>query len=271
MGLLDSCATFIAVLSACFGIIYTQDFEWSKISLSIISKSNLVDDVVFSAVRLSFALVVLITLILSISDEGLHLEIMNREGKPKPLHVKGFGRLTFFTYWAWIIEGIYFLITGILSLLSYLEIDLSQSLDSRYLSLLLRATWSLYEVNFALAYLVSIIVTYVLIGTHIKDGISTDPFFKPIALLTHNANVVFMASEFILNQLHFSRFHFVFAILFGLSYTLFSWYYYTRIGVFYYFFLDYARKDAPYLYILVMSVVSNSILYIHSVCNISLT
>jgi hypothetical protein len=58
-----------------------------------------------------------------------------------------------------------------------------------------------------------------------------------------------MGFEIICNRMSFSFWHFAFAILFGLAYTLFSWYWYTQVGVFYYFFLDYAREDSLIMYI----------------------
>ena len=118
----------------------------------------------------------------------------------------------------------------------------------------------MFEICFSCAYLVSTVVTYILIPVHIRDGNPTTLFFKPIAWLSHNMNVVFIGIEMCLNRLHFNYYHFIFAILFGLSYTLFSWYYYTKVGVFYYFFLDYDRKDSSMMYIAVMSVVSITIL-----------
>jgi hypothetical protein len=88
-----------------------------------------------------------------------------------------------------------------------------------------------------------------LIPAHVRDQVPTDTFFRPMAVLTHNANIAFMGFELIFNHMQFSAWHFPFAILFGIVYTLFSWYWYTQIGVFYYFFLDYARPDSVKLYI----------------------
>lgn len=64
-----------------------------------------------------------------------------------------------------------------------------------------------------------------------------------------------MVFELLVNRLKFHAPHFTYAILFGLAYTVFSWVLYARIKVFYYFFLDYERKDNVIVYLSLASVV----------------
>lgn len=112
-----------------------------------------------------------------------------------------------------------------------------------------------------MSFLVSIIVTYVLIPDSKKRGDAVNILFKPVALLTHNANVVFMVFELLTNRLQFNAWHFIFAVSFGLVYVVFSWFLYSQIKVFYYFFLDYERKDCIIVYTSLASVVSSLSLY----------
>ncbi len=110
-------------------------------------------------------------------------------------------------------------------------------------------TWILFEVSFPVAFIVSSVVTFVLIPTAKKNNLPVHHFFLVPALLMHNANVAFMVFEIIANRLHFVLLHFPFTLLYGMAYSLFSWYLYQHRGVFYYSFLDYGRKGALYWYI----------------------
>ena len=71
-----------------------------------------------------------------------------------------------------------------------------------------------------------------------------DNFFRRLPLMMHNLNVVFVATEVILNRLSFDLNHIPFIWLYGMSYIFFSWYWHSKVGVFYYFFLDYERPYA---------------------------
>lgn len=121
--------------------------------------------------------------------------------------------------------------------------------SQQYLAL---PTWILFEISFPVAYLVSAVVTFVLIPFVKKEGLPAKTFFLPMALLMHNANIVFMAWEFMLNELSFSYYHFIFMLFYGISYVIFSWIWYVYRGVFYYFFLDYKRKYALIWYIVLL-------------------
>ncbi len=77
-----------------------------------------------------------------------------------------------------------------------------------------------------------------------------------MALLMHNANVLFMAWEFIFNELAFSYYHFIFMLFYGIAYVVFSWVWYAYRGIFYYFFLDYQRKYAVIWYIVLLGFIT---------------
>lgn len=60
----------------------------------------------------------------------------------------------------------------------------------------------------------------------------------------HNANVIFMAAEFMINDIPLKFVHFPFILMYGVTYVIFAWIWHYYSGIFYYFFLDYDRKDA---------------------------
>lgn len=117
------------------------------------------------------------------------------------------------------------------------------------LSLLSKIAWISYEISFPISFLVSMVVTYVLIPTAKKSELPVHAFFKPLPLIMHNANVLFMSIEFMTNQLPFNFWHFPFLVFYGMIYIVFSWIWHHYRGIYYYFFLDYERKDALLWYV----------------------
>lgn len=117
-------------------------------------------------------------------------------------------------------------------------------------------TWVCFEISFPIAYLVSAVVTFVLYPFTKRNGLPTKSFFLPMALVMHNANIFFMAFEFMFNELKFSLYHFLFMLFYGLSYVVFSWVWFHYKGLFYYFFLDYHRKHAFWWHIALLVLVT---------------
>jgi len=128
----------------------------------------------------------------------------------------------------------------------------------------LRLTWILYEVSFSTSFLVTIVVTFVLIPATRANKLPDDVFFHPAAVSMHNLNVIFMTIETLLGRLTFFTMHFPFVIMFGILYVLFAWYWNSVKGVFYYFFLDYNRNWAILWHfgLLIMVI-------FYQICNIS--
>ena len=70
----------------------------------------------------------------------------------------------------------------------------------------------------------------------------------------HNLNVLNVAVEMIFNRIFFTASHLPFAILFGIAYVFFAWYWYSVKGFFFYYFLDYNCKSAVIWYIGLLSL-----------------
>ena len=107
-----------------------------------------------------------------------------------------------------------------------------------------------------MAFLVTLVVKYILIPNNKKNKIEINLFFKPIALLAHNFNIIFISFELLFNNLIFQKFHFIFGILFGIFYIIFSWLLYQKIKIFYYFFMDYQHKNNIFYSFLLSLIVS---------------
>ncbi|KAI8893760.1 hypothetical protein BC833DRAFT_607341 [Globomyces pollinis-pini] len=137
-----------------------------------------------------------------------------------------------FTVWSWNLQGIYFLST------LYLHLNNQPS------SIIIQTTAILFEVCFAVAMLVTIVVTFILIPVGMKRGQNVQGMFKPQSLIMHNLNMIFMVMELIWNQIQIDLTHLPFVILYGLTYVVFAWIYANIRGYFFYFFLNYNQPRA---------------------------
>jgi hypothetical protein len=186
-----------------------------------------------------------------LDSEGLKMTVLDRKGGSKVLHLFYLERFTMFTVWSWVLQGIYFLFAILIYAYEYNIFDVFGMISGGninnsviLLKYFTRITWVLYEINFAVALFISVVVTYVLIPGQRAKGLPVERMFTIIPLTMHNANVIFMAIEMFLNKLPFVAMHACFIILYAISYVVFSWFWMKfGHGIFYYFFLDY---DKPY-------------------------
>jgi hypothetical protein len=169
-------------------------------------------------------------------------------GTSSTVHLTHLARLTTFTVWSWILIGVYFTLT---LYITHCEATAHTHTHTHTHTpsdpvppWLLRLTWVLYEVSFSVSLLITVVVTFVLIPGAKQRGLPVVNFFNTPALLMHNANVMFMLFEGANNRLPVLLPHIVFGVLYGILYTVFAWVWHWHKGIFYYFFLDYARKDA---------------------------
>lgn len=204
-----------------------------------VSTSNYISSTYLFWIRFLMACIVwLSSTYVYLDKEGLTITLSKRNGELKTLHILNASRFTMFTMICWLLQGIYFTLSAYCSF--------AFSFNYTVPDTLLMLTWIFYEMSFATAYLVTIVVTFVLIPAHRKKGLPLDNFFKITALTFHNGNVLMMMTETLLNSLTFKFSHFPFIVLFGQIYVLYSWYLYSKLEVFYYFFLDYELEYAVF-------------------------
>ena len=175
--------------------------------------------------------------------------IFTRDGNSKLVPLKHLSRFTKFTVWCWTVLGVYLAMACYCSLAFSFGWPLSPEF--------LLATTVAFEIAFGTSYLVTTVVTFVLYPRHIKDGVDHMSLFEFYNVLQHNANVLIVAVEFALNKVPFVFAHFPFIVFFGQLYVLFSVWLHSRIGVFYYFFLDFEAPYAAFLQLGLLVLVSS--------------
>jgi len=150
-----------------------------------------------------------------------------------------------FTVWCWTAQGVYFA----LALASSLGVALPQPL--------ICLQWILFEVSLAMALLVTIIVTFVLVPVGIKRGHPVHFMFTWYVLAMHNGNTLLMILELVLNRFDIHAYHYPTVLAYGILYVLFAWANERYgVGAFYYFFLDYTRPYALFAYLGLFAAVS---------------
>lgn len=228
----------IVVFCLSVASIIFNNMNWDKISLINVATSQYITPSQLLFMRLIYTLINIGVTLFIMNDKPLNLSVL-KDGQIKKFTLYGFERFSAFTLWCWLLQGIYFV------LVTFCSNDYLTNINSTYLShKIICATNILFEINFATAFLVTVVVTFVLIPTGKAKGISVDPFFRIPALCAHNLNVLFMLSEALLSNMKFSLLHIPFVLLYGCAYVVFAWYWNQVKGVFLYFFLDYQRDYA---------------------------
>lgn len=110
-------------------------------------------------------------------------------------------------------------------------------------------TLVLFEVSCPLSILVTVIVIFGSIPTALRNGYAISRLFRWRPQVMHNGNVLMMQLSMLTAPPPIILAHFPYAVLFGCVYTIFSWAWFWRTGVFYYSFLDYRRPAAVPVYL----------------------
>ncbi|MGE3542200.1 MAG: hypothetical protein AB7N91_32895, partial [Candidatus Tectimicrobiota bacterium] len=110
-------------------------------------------------------------------------------------------------------------------------------------------TLVLFEVSYPMSFLVTSVVTFVLIPTARRHQHPTARMFRWRPLMMHSGNVLMMQAAMLSAPPPVTLAHLPYAVLFGCGYAIFSWYWFWKTGVFYYFFLDYRRPKALWIYV----------------------
>jgi len=235
-------------------VFYNTEHQWSPIDVETLANTQIpsvVSPFALAFFRLAAAATIWGTVLFIIFDPvGFPLVVLDKNESEKIVRLHGFSRLTTFTVWSWMLQGFYFTFATLGSFVKLYPSLFPPEVHyncSEYLSPL---AFILFEISFPVAFLVSSVVTFVLIPFERKNNPTTfDGYFLVHNLLMHNANIIFMAIEFFANDLHFTFHHYVYMLMYGLAYIIFSWGWKKYCNILYYFFLDYQRKDAVFWHI----------------------
>eukprot|EP00039_Didymoeca_costata_P001361 m.51855 g.51855 ORF g.51855 m.51855 type:complete len:320 (-) comp10758_c0_seq1:58-1017(-) len=198
-----------------------------------------------AAIRVLFAFVALTTAVSALTDfEGMVITTAYMEGsalkKPVKFHMRGLHKLSTFTMHCWFVITLYFLGVSLCSLAvatgqtQKLEDALGKS-TSHYFSVVL---WLFFEISSTFAWLVTTVVTFVLVPFSISKGDDGAVFQRWRGQVMHNANVVFMSTELLCSQFTMDWNHFPVGVLFASYYALLAWVWLATMGVVWYPFLD---------------------------------
>ena len=216
------------------------------VSLRDVSRSDLLPPVGVLLFRFSCAAVSLFTLLSVYRDKkGLELQY-----KAVKVHLRGLGRWTTFTTWCFSILFLYFAFATCCSAAVVFGFGEDVPLS------IVESTLILFEISYPTSILVTSVVTFVLFPLAQKHGRSTDRMFRWRPQVLHNWNVLMMQTAMLIAPPPMTFSHFPYAALFGCCYAAFSWLWFQRTRVFYYFFLDYRRPYAALTYLGLFAVIA---------------
>ena len=102
-----------AIILACSTYtIQTQDIQWAHLSIDVLGKSNLASlhPLIFGFLRALCACTVWFIIISIVIDKvGFTVTVLNLDNSKRSVLLKHFDRLSPFTVWSWILQGLYFL------------------------------------------------------------------------------------------------------------------------------------------------------------------
>lgn len=164
----------------------------------------------------------------------------NTKLSPKIIRLDGLRRLYFFTWWSFLLLTLSFLSSGTIPIM------VSMGMEEQISPWLLRFALVSFEISTPVAFLVSSAVRYALWPAVLnkRGPTGTTNFTEFDALVSHNANVIFIMAEVcLLGGLPIVMEHMSIVPLYCLSYTLFSWFMANRWlpnggPQYLYFFLD---------------------------------
>lgn len=179
----------------------------SEIHLQQLIHSNLIPDTWMLGFR-SGALVTIVSTSLYVLFDpvGVRLTARKLDGSEVQVHFNGLRRFVTFTTWSWILQGLYF------GLVTVLQLRLMSN-TSPWHTFAIELAEILFELNLSVAMLVSSVVTYVLIPSALKAGMNANLLLGIPALLMHNANLLFIVSEVLFNQVEVRMHHLPFVLL----------------------------------------------------------
>lgn len=145
--------------------------------------------------------------------------------------------LIFCTLWTWCCKAGYFILATCVSAL-YVGFDVVPP------SFIGRLLWVWFDIAFGMSWLVFWVCWLFLLpaawlhGRSTGDNGAAKELVSPFNLYMHNFNIVLVTVELILSKWTINMGHSIFPVYFGMAYTFFNWWLYSKIKVWIYFFLD---------------------------------
>lgn len=182
-------------------------------------ESSVVRSSALIGARIAFLLSNLATLTYMVSLDSIVITAHRPDNTTTEIKMIKPLRFCTFTVWSWCLQSLFF------ALVVSMHLGLIPATP-----VLVRVAVVLFEVSLAIAMLVTIVVSFVLLPVAIRSNARLDVFFTISALMMHNANLAFMVAELLMNQVTAEFADFPFVLLFGASYVVFSWLIADRTG-----------------------------------------
>ena len=236
-----ACAAWFVSFAAWLGLAtYTNRLRWLA-SVDDFCASPNAPPVVLLGFRLcALALVLAVKLKVWLAPATLY-QYETLERAPVRLRIRGLWRSQGLTSWSWLLIGAYFAVAAALQGGAMLRGGGGGGVPTAWANIarvLLGCAW-------AFSLMVTTVVTFVLIPSKAKKGLDLSMFFSTEALLMHNANVLLMATELLLDGATLDIHHTPFGVAFGFAYVLWHHLYrFRRTHTLLYFFLSWQSPHA---------------------------
>ena len=216
------------------------------VALRDVGASELVSLPLLLGLRLLCASVALCTLLgVYFNRAGLR---MSYQGAT--VHLYRLRRWTTFTVWCFTALLLYFALSAFCSAM------LLTGRGEQVPATVAQATLILFAVSYPVGLLVTAVTSFVLIPTALRTDFPVTRMFRWRPLIMHNCNALMMQLAMLIAPPPVTLAHLPYALLFGCAYAVFSWIWFHRTGVFYYFFLDYRRPYAIGAYVGLLAVLT---------------
>jgi hypothetical protein len=224
-------------ISAAWSVV--RDVGVVAVSLRAVAESDFIPLGAVVLFRFACAAVALYTLLGVYCDH----EALELRYDDTTVYLRRHSRWTTFTLWCFTLLFFYFTLAAYCSGAAF--IGRGDVVPSG----IVMATLVLFEVSYPMSFLVSAVVTFVLVPMARRHNDPMDRLFRWRSLMMHNGNVLMMQLAMLSAPPPVTLVHLPYAVLFGCCYALFAWYWFWRTRVFYYFFLDYRRPYAVMVYL----------------------
>jgi hypothetical protein len=232
-------ATVVASVTIIAVWCLVHDVGSAEVSLRDVAESDFIPLSAVVLFRFACAAVVLYTLVCVYCDpEGLELQYLDAQ-----VHLRRHSRWTTFTVWCFTLLFCYFALATLCS--SAALVGHGDVVPAA----VVMATLVLFEVSYPMSILVTAVVTFVLFPVARRTNYPMGRMFRWRPLIMHNGNVLMMQLAMLMAPPPVRLAHLPYAVLFGCCYAIFAWCWFLRTRVFYYFFLDYHRPHAIFVYL----------------------
>jgi len=193
----------VGILVVVFGVCF-----WNIDHLAFPLDAGVYDTTAVDAMRALFLIFIVVVEGLEIAKNPIPSDVIYLAGSKlvtTQVDMSGFRQLGWFTHWSWCLLGFYF--SSAIALGQHAPLSII-----------------LWEIAMPNAFLVTIVVTFVIWPGMLRKKQTSESIRTPCALAMHNANIAMCGMEMVFASTNAHLSHMAVAPLFGCIYVFFSWY-----------------------------------------------